>query len=275
VRRLGYVNGKNAFFEVRSADGAAERLPRLAGELVDLKVGIIVARQGLPAARAAILATKTIPIVFFPVGDPVAFGLVDSLSRPGGNATGIGFFAPELSRKQLELLKETVASLSRVTYLRNPDNPADVHLSRDRKDAAGTLGLTLDEIDVHSLQEIENAFATAAKVRTDAVYLSYDSELLRHEKRIVELIVKHRLPAMTPARTFVVDGALLAYGPNFEVVQRRAALYVDKILKGAKPAELPIEQPTKFELIVNLKAAKALGLTIPQSLLLRADEVIR
>jgi putative tryptophan/tyrosine transport system substrate-binding protein len=275
LRELGYLDGKNAVFEVRSADGVAERLPQLAADLVKLKVDVIVAQHGLPAAEAAKRATATIPIVFTSVGDPVAFGLLPSLAKPGANLTGIAFLAPELSRKQVEFLKEAVPSLSRVTFLRAPDNPADVRLARERKAAAQALGLELQEIDVRTLADIESAFAAAAEARSNAIYLSFDSVMFRHEKRIVELLSRYSFPAMAPARDFVADGALMAFGPNFSVLNRRAAIYVDKILKGAKPGDLPVEQPTKFELVVNLETAKALGLAIPRDLLLRADEVIR
>jgi len=275
LRDLGYVDGKNALFETRSADGVADRLPALAAELVKLNVDVIVAQHGVPATEAAKRATATIPIVFTAVGDPVAFGLVANLARPAGNITGVAFLAPEMTRKQFELLHEAVPSLSRVTVLRNADNPADIQLARDRQSAAQALRLTLQEIDVRTPADFERAFAAAIKDRSDAVYLSFDSVIFRQEQLIAQLLAKHPLPTMAPSKSFVERGALMAYAPSFVALNRRAAVYVDKILKGAKPGELPIEQPTKFELVINLKTAKALGLTIPQSLLLRADEVIQ
>ncbi len=275
LRDLGYVDGKNALFEVRSADGVADRLPALAAELVKLNVDVIVAQHGVPATEAAKRATATIPIVFTAVGDPVAFGLVANLARPAGNITGVAFLAPEMTRKQFELLHEAVPSLSRVTVLRNADNPADIQLARDRQSAAQALRLTLQEIDVRTPADFERAFAAAIKDRSDAVYLSFDSVIFRQEQLIAQLLAKHPLPTMAPSKSFVERGALMAYAPSFVALNRRAAVYVDKILKGAKPGDLPIEQPTKFELVINLKTAKALGLTIPQSLLLRADEVIQ
>ena len=275
LRDLGYVDGKNALFEIRSADGVADRLPALAAELVKLNVDVIVAQHGVPATEAAKRATATIPIVFTSVGDPVAFGLVANLARPAGNITGVAFLAPEMTRKQFELLHEAVPSLSRVTVLRNADNPADIQLARDRQSAAQALRLTLQEIDVRTPADFKRAFAAAIKDRSDAVYLSFDSVIFRQEQLIAQLLAKHPLPTMAPSKSFVERGALMAYAPSFVALNRRAAVYVDKILKGAKPGELPIEQPTKFELVINLKTAKALGLTIPQSLLLRADEVIQ
>ena len=275
LRDLGYVDGKNALFEIRSADGVADRLPALAAELVKLNVDVIVAQHGVPATEAAKRATATIPIVFTAVGDPVAFGLVANLARPAGNITGVAFLAPEMTRKQFELLHEAVPSVSRVTVLRNADNPADIQLARDRQSAAQALRLTLQEIDVRTPADFERAFAAAIKDRSDAVYLSFDSVIFRQEQLIAQLLAKHPLPTMAPSKSFVERGALMAYAPSFVALNRRAAVYVDKILKGAKPGDLPIEQPTKFELVINLKTAKALGLTIPQSLLLRADEVIQ
>jgi putative ABC transport system substrate-binding protein len=274
LRDLGYVDGKNAIFETRSADGVADRLPALAAELVKLNVDVIVAQHGVPATEAAKRATATIPIVFTSVGDPVAFGLVSNLARPGGNITGVAFLAPEMTRKQLEFLKEAVPSLSRVTVLRNPDNPADIQLARDRQSAAQALRLKLQEIDVRTPADFERAFGAGTKDRSDAIYLSFDSVIFRYEQLIAELLAKHPLPAMAPSKALVTRGALMTYAPSFVALNRRAAVYVDKILKGAKPGDLAIEQATKFELVVNLRTAKALGLTIPQSLLLRADEVI-
>ena len=273
LHELGYIDGKNAVFEVRSADGVVERLPELAADLVKLKVDVIVAQHGLPAAEAAKQATPTIPIVFTSVGDPVAFGLLRNLARPEGNVTGMAFLAPELSRKQVELLREAIPSLSRVTFLRAAANPADVRLARERQIAAQALGLELREIDVHTLADIEGVLAQAPP--SNAIYLSFDSLMLRYEKRIVELLIRYRVPAMAPSRDFVADGVLMTFGPAFSSLNRRAAVYIDKILEGAKPADLPVEQPTKFELVINLKTAKSLGLTIPQSPLLRADEVIQ
>ena len=274
LRDLGYVDGKNALFETRSADGVADRLPALAAELVRLNVDVIVAQHGVPATEAAKRATATIPIVFTAVGDPVAFGLVANLARPAGNITGVAFLAPEMTRKQFELLHEAVPSLSRVTVLRNADNPADIQLARDRQSAAQALRLTLQEIDVRTPADFERAFAAAIKDRSDAVYLSFDSVIFRQEQLIAQLLAKHPLPTMAPSKSFVERGALMAYAPSFVALNRRAAVYVDKILKGAKPGELPIEQPTKFELVINLKTAKALGLDVPIFLLARTDEVI-
>jgi ABC-type uncharacterized transport system substrate-binding protein len=275
LRDLGYVNGKNARFEIRSADGVADRLPALAAELVKLNVDVIVAQHGVPAAEAARAATSTIPIVFTAVGDPVAFGLVATLARPAGNITGVAFLAPEMTRKQFELLHDAIPSLSRVTVLRNADNPADIQLARDRQSAAQALRLSLQKIDVRTPEDFERALAAAIKNRSDAVYLSFDSVIFRQEQLIADLLAKHPVPAMAPSKAFVERGALMSYAPSFVALNRRAAVYVDKILKGAKPGDLPIEQPTKFELAINLKTAKAFGITISKDVLLRADEVIQ
>jgi putative tryptophan/tyrosine transport system substrate-binding protein len=276
LRELGYVEGKNINFEFRSADGKLERLPNLAAELVRLKVDLIVT-AGAPSARASKGATVTIPIVMMQVGDPVGSGFVASLARPGGNITGLSALAPELSGKRLELLKEIVPNLSRVAVFGTSASPDNAQSLREVEIAAKALDVKLQYLDVVlGSKDIETAFRAATKARAEAVLMMVAGSIVgAHQTQIFELAVTSRLPVMYTARQVVELGGLMNYGVNIEDLDRRAATYVDKILKGAKPADLPVEQPKKFEFIINLKAAKQIGLTIPPNVLARADKVIR
>jgi putative tryptophan/tyrosine transport system substrate-binding protein len=273
LREFGYVEGQNFVIEYRSADGRPERFPGLATELVDLKVDLIVTR-GTPAALAAEKATESIPIVMATSADPTRFGIVSSLARPGGNVTGLSTVAVELAGKRLELLKEAIPRIARIALIANMSSPASGSQWRQMEAAARSLGFAPQLLDVRAPEDFARAFDIAIKQRADAVQVANDTLTQTNFRRIVDLSAKHRLPSMFASREFVDAGGLMAYGPNFTDLYRRAATYVDKILKGAKPADLPVEQPTKFELVINLKTAKALGLTIPQTLLLRADQVI-
>ena len=274
LRQLGYVEGKNIVIEWRYAEGKPDRLPALAAELVRLKVDVIVTGGPVPT-RAAKETTSTIPIVMAQDSDPVGSGFVASLGRPGGNITGLATLAPELSGKQLELLKEIVPRLSRVAVFGNSINPVNAQMLREAELAARAFKVQLQYLDVLDPKDIETAFRAASKERAEAV-LALPSFLLNsQQKQVVDLAVKSRLPAIYDRREFVDDGGLMSYGTNFADLARRAATYVDKILKGRKPADLPVEQPTKFELIINLKAAKQIGLTIPPDVLARADLVIK
>jgi putative ABC transport system substrate-binding protein len=268
---LGYVEGRNLIIEYRSADGRAERFPDLASELVRLKVDLIVTR-GTPAARAAKNATGTIPVVMATMGDPRA--IVASFARPGGNITGVTTFSTELTAKRIELLKELIPNLSRVALLHNMGNPAAPPEWEETKTAARSLGLQAELLDVRSQGDLGRAFELAVRQHVDALVIGIDGLTQMHQQTIVDLVARNRLPAAHPARDFVEAGGLIAYGVNYPDLYFRFASFVDKIFKGAKPADLPIEQPTKFELAINLKTAKALGLTIPPSLLQRADQVI-
>ena len=275
LRELGYVEGRNIQIEFRWADGRFDHLPALAAELVSLGVNVIVAAN-TPAALAAKNATSTIPIILVTSGDPVGSGLVASLARPGGNVTGLSL-TPTLaiSGKQLELLKEAFPSITHVAVLANPANPPTAGLLTETELAARSLGLRLRVVQVREPKEFGDAFATMKNERVPALLVIADPLVADNRDRIVAFAATNRLPAIYPYRTFVDAGGLMSYGADLSDLNRRAATYVDRILKGAKPAELPIEQPTKFELVVNLKTAKALGLTIPPSLLLRADHVIQ
>jgi putative ABC transport system substrate-binding protein len=274
LRELGYIEGKNIVIEWRHHEGKLDRLPALAAELVRLKVDIIVT-AGAPATRAAKEATVTIPIVMMQVGDPVASGFVASLARPGGNITGLSSLAPELSGKRLELLKETVPKLSRVAVFGTSTTPDNAQSLKEVELAAGAFGMKLQYLDVLDPKDIETAFRAAGKGRADAVlWLVAGGVTGAHRTEIAELAVKSRIPVIYDRRESVEAGGLMTYGVNVNDLDRRAATYVDRILKGAKPAELPVEQPTKFELIINLKAAKQIGLTIPPNVLARADKVI-
>ncbi len=273
LRDLGYVEGKNLTIEFRWAEGKHERLPDLAAELVRLKVDVIVT-QGTPGALAAKQATATIPIVMAVVADPVATGLVASLARPGGNITGGSWVSHEVSAKRLELLRDAFPRTKRVAVLINPNNASNPPILQAMELAARSLKLEISQFEARGPNEFESAFTAMAAKRVDAVTIIDDAVLIANAKAIANLAAKKRLPLMAFNET-VEAGGLMAYGANFPEMYRRAASYVDKILKGAKPGELPIEQATKFELVINLKAAKALGLTIPQSLLRRADEVIQ
>jgi putative tryptophan/tyrosine transport system substrate-binding protein len=274
LRELGYVEGQNIAIEYRFAEGRPERLPALAAELVHLKVDVIV--TAAPAApEAAQRATNTIPIVFAVVGDPVAVGLVASVARPGGNITGLSSMAPEVVGKQLELLKEVAPKISRMAVLQNPSNQAHPFVLRQAEGAARTLGLQLHIVQAGTPAEIDAAFATMRSQRAGGVLILRDSFFLAQRAQIAALAAKDRLPSVYGLKEQAEAGGLMAYGASTPPMYRRAATYVDKILKGAKPSDLPVEQPTKFELVINLKTAKALGLTIPPSLLQRADEVIQ
>ncbi len=274
LRELGYVEGQNFVIEYRSADGRPERFPGLATELVRLKVDLIVTR-GTPAVLAAKKATGSIPIVMASSADPAGYGIVSSLARPGGNVTGQSAIVVELAGKRLELLKEAIPRIARIAQLANMSNPASAASWRQIEVAARSLGLAPQLLDVRAPEDFARAFDTAIKQRADAVLVVNDTLTQTNVRRIVDLSAKHRLPSIFTSREFVDAGGLMAYGPNFTDLYRRAATYVDKIFKGAKPADLPVEQPTKFELVINLKTAKALGLTIPASLLLQADQVIQ
>ena len=274
LRELGYAEGQNIAIESRFAEGKWDQLPGLAAELVRVKVDVIVTYT-TPATQAAKQATGTIPIVVATVIDPVAAGLVASLAHPGGNITGLSQMVPELVGKQLEVLKEVAPKISRVALLSNPANPAHALAIRDVKAAARSLGVQLQLLEARGPSEIESAFAAMTTERAGAVIVLVDSMLIDHRTRIADLAARRRLPTVSATIETAEAGGLMAYGPSVRDMFRRAAAYVDKILKGAKPADLPIEQPTKFELVINLRTARALGLTIPQSLLFRADEVIQ
>jgi putative ABC transport system substrate-binding protein len=275
LRELGYVEGQSIAIEYRWAEGESERLPDLATELVRLKVDVIVTFGGVPPAQAAQRATNTIPIIMTGTADPVAAGLVASLARPGGNITGTTIISHELVGKELELLREVVPKVSRVAVLWNPANPGNVHQLRAAETAARALGLRLQPQEARRPSEIDRAFAAMARERAGALLVLLDSIFYNQRERIADLAAKNRLPAIYGLSLHAEAGGLMAYGANRFDISRRAAGYVDRILKGAKPADLPVEQPTKFELFINLKTAKALGLTIPQTLLQRADEVLQ
>ena len=273
LRELGYSEGRNVVVEYRWADGKAERLPALAAELVRLKVDIIVT-SGTPGGLAAKNATSTIPIVLASGGDFVADGLVASFSRPGANITGLSVFARELSGKRLEILKEAIPGMTRVAAAFNTLNPGTRSLFKETEAAATKLGLKVLPLDNHFPDGVERAFAEAVRLRASAVVIISDGATIVHRAQLGSAALQHHLPTIFANKTYLEGGGLMSYGPDIIEVWRRAATYVDRILKGAKPAEMPIEQPTKFELVISLKTSKALGLTIPPSLLLRADQVI-
>ncbi len=272
--KLGYVEGKTIMIEYRYADDQLDRLPALAEELVRLKVDLLIAPTTVEV-RTAKNATRTIPIVFFNVPDPVASGLVDSLAQPGGNITGFTTISAVLAGKRLELLKETVSNLSRVAVLWDPQNPASAQQWKESQLPAREMGLQLHSMEVSSAEKFESAFKEAVKARSAALAVTQNTLVASNQTRVVELTAKNRLPAMYTNGTYVANGALMSYGPDQAESFRRAASMVDKILKGTKPADIPVEQPTKFELVINLKAAKQIGLTIPPNVLVRADKVIR
>jgi len=275
LRELGWVEGQNIVIDYRYAEGRVDRLPDLAAELVRLKVDLIVASAGTQAATAAKNATETIPIVMIYVRDPVGTGLIASLARPGGNVTGVsGSAGLELFAKQLELLKETVPKIRRVAILSNPDNAYHQLAIREVNVAARSLGVQLQLLEARGPNEFDGAFAAMAKERVGALLVLSDAIFGSHRTRLADLAARSRLPAAFGVRDDVEAGGLMSYGPSILDSYRQAATYVDRILRGAKPAELPVEQPAKFELVINMKTAKALGLTIPQSVLLRADHVI-
>ena len=274
LRELGYVEGQNIVIEFRDAGGKVEQLPDVAAELVRLKVDVIVAR-GTQAIMAAKKATGTIPIIMSVSGDAVGTGLVASLARPGGNVTGLTYIAPELSGKRLELIKEVIRGVTKVAVLWNPADPPRRLELQETESAAQRLGLKILPLGVRTLEDLDRRFSTMAEEGAKALVVFLDPLTQAHRARIANRAVRLGLPSVYAASEFAEAGGLMSYGANFSDLYRRAATYVDKILKGAKPADLPVEQPTKFELIINLKTAKALGLTIPPVLLLRADEVIQ
>ena len=274
LRELGYVEGKNVIVEYRSAEGKFERLPEIASELVRLKVDLLVV-EGAPAAHATKNATSVIPIVIGNAADPVGTGLVASLARPGGNITGLSDFNLGVVTKRLELLKEIVPSASRVAVLWNPTNPTNPLQLKETQAAAPGLGVTLLSLEAKGADDIERAFSAIRKERPGALIVIGDPMFGTHQKRITQLTIKSRLPAIYGAPESVDAGGLMSYGTNFADLFRRAATYVDKILKGTKPADLPVEQPKKFELVINLNAAKQIGVTIPPNVLVRADKVIK
>ncbi|OGL05435.1 MAG: hypothetical protein A3I03_15520 [Candidatus Rokubacteria bacterium RIFCSPLOWO2_02_FULL_68_19] len=274
LSELGYVEGKTVSIEYRSAGWNAELLPDLAEELVRLNVDAIVTGGGGATAEAARQATKTIPIVVAASADPVGLGLVASLARPGGNITGTSLMAPELGSKRLELLKETVPKISRVAVLWHPRGAGRLEWQQTEA-AARRLGVTLQSYEVRNADDVARALEAMTQKRPDAVIMFFDPLTSGYRVIISDFALKNRLPTIFGSREFAAAGGLMSYGPNIPELFRRAAVYVDKILKGAKPRDLPIEQPTKFELIVNLKTAKALGLTIPPSVLIRADQVVQ
>jgi putative ABC transport system substrate-binding protein len=274
LRDLGYVEGKNLIMERRDAEGQLDRLPELAAQLVELKVDVIVT-WSVPGTRAAQRATSTLPIVMAEAGDPVRTGLVTSLARPGGNVTGLSVMDPNLTGKQVQLLKEAAPTIARVAVLYNPTFPATVLGLQEAQAAAPALGLAILPMEVRTADELDAQFAVMTSEHAEAVLTSGDPFMSTHYRRILDFAVKRQWPVMCFWREFVEAGGLLSYGPSLRDLFRRAATYVHKILQGAKPADLPVEQPTKFELVINLKTAQALGLTIPPSLLFQADEVIR
>ena len=274
LREHGWVEGQNVTFEHRWARGKPDVLPELAADLVRIEVDVILVGAG-PAALAAKKATSTIPIVFMAVSDPVAAGLVASLARPSGNVTGVSFSAgPEVAGKALQLLREAAPHVSRVAVLSNPDNPSHPLLLKEAEVAARALGVGLRGFEARAADALDGAFSAMSRDRTGALFVQADGVFYAHRTRIADLAARHRLPAIYGPKEHVEAGGLMAYGPNLADNYRRGGIYVGKILGGAKPGNLPVEQPMKFELVINMKTAKALGLTIPPSLLLRADQVI-
>ena len=273
MRELGYVEGQNVILEPRWADGHHDRLPSLVAELVDLKVDVIVA-AATPASQAAQAATKTTPIVFVAVGEPVKAGLVKSFAQPGGNVTGLSLLTPEVSGKRLELLTTALGTLSRIAVIMNPTNPVSSFFLDETKLAASQLGISIDPLEASTPADVERAFTAAARMGAGAAIVFDDPVIWSFRREMVALAAAEKLPVMYGYRDFVQDGGLMSYGPSRPDQYRRTARYVDKLLKGANPADLPIEQPTKFDLVINLRASKALGLAIPPTLLARADELV-
>ena len=273
LRAHGYTEGRNILIEYRWADGKYDRFPALIAELLAAKVDVIVT-AGTPAALAVKKATSTVPLVMAAAGDPVGTGIVSSLARPGGNITGLSAIAPDLEGKRLELLREVIPRLSHVAFFFNSANPLHAASMEPTQAAATTLGMRLLRLDVRSSDELDGAFAAIVRERSDALLILADRVFLHNRQRMMDFAAQHRLPSVNAYREVVEAGGLMSYGPSYEDMHKRAAEYVDKILKGAKPGDLPVEQPTKFTLIINLKAAKALGLEVPPLLLARADEVI-
>jgi putative ABC transport system substrate-binding protein len=274
LRELGYVDGQNITFASRFGEGKPNQLPRLVAELVGLQVDVLVT-AGTPAAQAAQQATRTIPIVMTLVADPVGTGLVASLGHPGGNVTGLTNQEADLGGKRLELLLQVVPRNARLALIIDETNPGTVRIAQGTQAAAGALGVPLQSLGVRDPGELDRAFAAMQEARAGALIVEPSSMLFTWRKRLADLALKHRLPTVFGQRQYVEAGGLMGYATDSSDLLRRAATFVDKILKGAKPGDLPVEQPTKFELVINLKTAKALGLTIPQSMLLRADEVIQ
>jgi putative ABC transport system substrate-binding protein len=274
LRELGYVEGRNIVIDFSPPQGRTDQWSELMAELVRAKVELIVTTVTL-AAQAAKKLTTTIPIVIVGTGDPLGTGLVASLARPGGNVTGLSGLAPELSGKRLDLLKEAFPKISRIAVFWNPTSPSNAISWKETQTAAQTMGVQLQSLEVRSIGDFEVKFRTATKDHAEAIVVIRDNLMNESRREIIAFAAKSRLPAMYPAREYVEDGGLISYAPDFSALYRRAAFYVDKILKGTKPADLPVEQPTKFEFVVNLKTAKQIGLTIPQSVLYRADRVIK
>jgi ABC-type uncharacterized transport system substrate-binding protein len=273
LRELGYEEGRNIVIEYRWADGKYERFPTLIAELIVAKVNVIVT-AGTPAALAVKKATTTVPLVMVAVGDPVGTGLVPSLARPGGNLTGLSSIAPDLEGKRLDILREVVPTLSHVAMFFNSLNPFHVASMRQAHAAAQAMGIKLQEHDIRKSEDLDGAFGAIRKERPDALLILADRVFLHNRQHMMDFTEEQRLPNVNAYKELVEAGGLMSYGPSYEDMHKRAAIYVDKIIKGAKPADLPIEQPSKFTFVVNLKAAKALGVTIPPSLLTLADEVI-
>ena len=273
LRELGYIEGQNLSIEYSSADGFAERFPELAGELVRLKVDLIVTR-GTPAAQAAKNATAAIPVVMAAIGEPLGVGVVAGLARPSGNVTGLSSFTTELAGKRVELVKEMMPGISGVGLLHNMGNPVVPPQWEETQATARTLGLTAELLDVRSEQDVRAAFDAALRLRVGALLVGLDGLIQSNSQIIIDLAARHRLPAVYSSKEFVAAGGLMTYGISYPDLYFRAASFVDRIFKGAKPGDLPIQTPTKFELAINLKTAKALGLTLPPTLLARADEVI-
>ena len=274
LRDLGYVDGKNIVVELRSAQGKLDRLPELAAELVSLKMDIIVT-QGTPAAQAVTKLTSTIPIVMATSGDPVGAGLVTSLARPGGNVTGLSLLNDAVVPKQLELLKEAVPTISSLAWMASPAILPEMMRFKELQTVGPSLGVMVQLVEIRGPESFENAFAAAVRERVHAAMIPPNSSYIPYRQQIVTLAAKHRLPVAYGFRDFPEAGGFMSYGVNVADLFRRAATYVDKILKGTKPADLPVEQPMKFELVINLKAANQIGLTIPPNVLARADKVIR
>jgi ABC-type uncharacterized transport system substrate-binding protein len=273
LRELGYEEGRNIGIEYRWADGQYERFPALVAELIAAKVDVIVT-AGTPAALAVKKATATVPLVMVAVGDPVGTGLVPSLARPDGNLTGLSSVAPDLEGKRLELLREIVPSVSHIAVFFNSLNPFHVASMRQAQAAGKTLGIKVQQHDIRKSEDLDGAFAALRKERPDALLILADRVFLHNRQRMMDFTEEQRLPNVNAYKELVEAGGLISYGPSYEDMHKRAAIYVNKILKGAKPGNLPIEQPTKFTLVVNLKAAKALGISMPATVISRADEVI-
>jgi putative ABC transport system substrate-binding protein len=273
LRELGYEEGRNIEIEFRWANGSYDKFPALVGELIADKVDVIVT-AGTPASLAVKKATTIVPLVMVAVGDPIGTGLVPSLARPGGNLTGLSSIAPDLEGKRLQLLREVVPALSRVAMFVNSFNPFHISSMSQARTAAQAMGIKLQMHDIRKSEDLDAAFAAIRKERPDALLILADRVFLHNRQRIVDFAEEQRLPSVNAYKELVEGGGLMSYGPSYEDMHKRAAIYVDKILKGAKPADLPIEQPSKFTLIVNLKAAKALGLTVPPQLLGLSDQLI-